>query len=57
MGLLLLLLGVILVVYGAVSDPAIYVRSLGMNINLWWGAAMTLVGAVMLALARRAQSR
>ena len=57
MGLLLLLLGLILMVYGVLSDPAIYVRSLGMNVNLWWGAMMALVGGVMVALARRAKSR
>jgi len=56
MGLLLLLLGGILVVFGAMSDPAIYSRSLGMNVNLWWGAALALVGGVMVALARRARS-
>ena len=56
MGLLLLLLGGILVVFGAMSDPAIYSRSLGMNVNLWWGAALALVGGVMVALARRAKS-
>jgi hypothetical protein len=56
MGLLLLLLGGILVVFGAMSDPAIYSRSLGMNVNLWWGLALALVGGVMVALARRAKS-
>lgn len=54
MGLLFLLLGVILLVYGAVSDPAIYVRhSLGHNVNLFWGAIFALFGAALLWLARR----
>lgn len=57
MGLLLLLLGGILAAYGLVSDPAIYARSLGINVNLWWGATLALVGGVMIALARRASSR
>lgn len=57
MGLLLLALGVILAGYGVVSDPAIYARSLGINMNLWWGLVMIGVGGVMVALARRATPR
>ena len=57
MGLLLLLLGAILVVYGIVSDPALYQRTAGINVNLWWGAALALVGGVMVLLARRAAAR
>ena len=54
MGLLFFLLGIILVVYGFVSDPAIYVQhSLGQNVNLLWGSIFALFGAAMLWLARR----
>jgi hypothetical protein len=54
MGLLFLLLGVILLVYGAISDPAIYTRhSLGHNVNLIWGVVFAIFGAAMLWLARR----
>ena len=54
MGLLFLLLGIILVVYGFVSDPAIYARhSLGQNVNLLWGSIFALFGAAMLWLARK----
>ena len=54
MGLLFLLLGIILVVYGFVSDPAIYARhSLGQNVNLLWGSVFALFGAAMLWLARK----
>jgi hypothetical protein len=54
MGLLFLLLGLILVVYGFISDPAIYAaHSLGQNVNLVWGAIFALFGAVMLRLAKR----
>ncbi len=56
MGLLFLLLGIILTVYGFVSDPAIYERSLGQNINLRWGVIFVLFGAVTLFLARRKKS-
>ncbi|WP_291986323.1 hypothetical protein [Luteitalea sp.] len=55
MGLLFLLLGAILAGYGVLSDPAIYARSLGLNVNLWWGAVLLVSGVVMVALARRAR--
>lgn len=55
MGLLFLLLGAILAGYGVLSDPAIYARSLGLNVNLWWGAVLLASGVVMVALARRAR--
>lgn len=57
MGYLFLLLGVILLVFGAISDPAIYVKhSLGHNVNLLWGAIFAVLGAVLLWLARRRQA-
>ncbi len=55
MGLLFLTLGVILVGYGLVADPAIYAKhSLGQNVNLTWGIVFALFGGAMLWLARRA---
>jgi hypothetical protein len=52
-GYLFLVIGAILVAYGLFSDPAIYAaHSLGMNINLWWGAFLILFGGVMVGLAR-----
>jgi len=45
--------GAILIVYGLVSDPAIYERSLGINVNLWWGMVLVVFGLVMLGLAMR----
>jgi hypothetical protein len=56
MGLLLVVLGAIMAAYGVASDPAIYARSLGHNINLWWGGVLVIIGAVMIALARRARA-
>lgn len=52
-GGLFVALGLILAIYGMLSDPAIYQRSLGVNINLWWGLLMTAGGLVSLYLARR----
>jgi membrane-bound ClpP family serine protease len=48
--------GVVLIVYGLVSDPAIYQRSLGINVNLWWGLVLLVFGLVMLWLAYRGGS-
>jgi len=52
-GMMFSLLGVILVVYGLASDRAIYARSLGVNVNLWWGLVLLAFGAVMLVFALR----
>jgi multisubunit Na+/H+ antiporter MnhG subunit len=56
-GSLFVILGALLAGYGLVSDPAIYRRSLGIDINLWWGAALLIFGFAMLALAWRAAAR
>jgi hypothetical protein len=57
LGLLFLLLGVILIVYGFTSNPAIYTQhSLGQNVNLVWGSVFVLFGAAMLLLSRRKRS-
>ena len=52
-GVLFLLLGALLVVFGLVSDPAIYAASLGVNINLWWGGVMLIFGGAMTVPALR----
>jgi hypothetical protein len=43
----------LLTAYGLVGDRAIYARSLGYNINLWWGLVMLAFGLLMIALGRR----
>ncbi len=48
------ILGALLTLYGLISDPSIDERSLGINVNLWWGLVLLVFGAVMLLLARRA---
>jgi hypothetical protein len=47
--------GVILTIYGIVSNRAIYEKSLGINVNLWWGLVLLVFGLVMLWLAFRAE--
>jgi len=52
-GLMFTILGLILAVFGLFtnSDAGLYQRSLGININLWSGAAMLVFGLLMLGLA------
>jgi hypothetical protein len=52
-GLMFTLFGLLLVVYGVLSDKAIYQRSLGLNVNLGWGVVLLIFGVVMLVLGRR----
>jgi hypothetical protein len=56
-GLMFTIIGALLVLYGLVSDPSLYGRSLGINVNLYWGAVLTAFGLSMLALGRRASAR
>ena len=52
-GVLFSALAVVLIVYGLISDPAIYARSLGINVNLGWGCVLLVFGLAMLAASRR----
>ena len=56
-GLLFTIYGVILTAFGLTSDRAIYERSLGINVNLWWGVVLLLFGAGMLGFALRAKGQ
>lgn len=53
-GVFFFLVGLILAVYGLVADSWIYQKSLGVNINLYWGMVLCIFGVVMLLLGRRA---
>jgi hypothetical protein len=52
-GLMFTIDGALLLGFGVLSDRAIYERSLGINVNLWWGLALLVFGVVMLTLAIR----
>ena len=52
-GLMFSLFGAILTVYGLISGPEIYQRSLGINVNLWWGGGLLIFGLFMLFFALR----
>jgi len=52
-GLMFSVFGVLLAGYGLVSDKEIYQRSLGINVNLWWGLVLLVFGGVMLGLTKK----
>ena len=56
-GALFSIFGVILAAYGFLSDPVIYQRSLGLNVNLIWGSVMLVTGAILLYFSHRAGAK
>ena len=56
-GIIFTIYGAILIVYGALADPAIFGNSVGVNIDIWWGASMLVFGLFMGLLAFRAWRR
>ena len=58
-GLMFTIVGAILLVYGLVTftDAHLYEKSLGININLWSGAASLAFGGFMLGMAWLATQR
>jgi hypothetical protein len=58
-GLMFVIVGAILLVFGLVtfSSPETYKVSMGININLWSGIASLIFGLGMLALAWRATQK
>jgi hypothetical protein len=56
-GAMFTLIGLVLAVYGLVtSGELMYAKSLGMNMNLYWGGAMLVFGVIMLILGVATQS-
>jgi hypothetical protein len=57
-GIMFSLFGAMLVIFGAVSNKEIYeAHSLGININLIWGAVLLVFGLFMLFLTWRARGK
>ena len=54
-GLMFSIFGLLLLGFGLISDAAIYQRSLGINVNLWWGVVLLIFGLVMLGFALKAR--
>ena len=48
-GLIFTIFGLLLVIHGFTADSAIYTKSLGINVNLRWGAIVLIFGLIMLA--------
>jgi len=49
-GFMFVILGLLLAGFGAASDPGLYSRSLGINVNLYWGVCLAVFGAFCLYL-------
>lgn len=56
-GLMFGILGLLLTGYGWLGDKSIYERSLGININLIWGAVLIVFSAILLLLGSRKTAR
>ena len=50
-------MGILLMVYGLVSDPHIYERSLGINVNFEWGIVLLVFGVVMGVMGLRSKPK
>jgi hypothetical protein len=59
MGLMFTLVGIILAGFGIATrgDVELYTRSLGVNVNLWWGIVLLIFGQIMFQLGRVSQAR
>jgi len=59
MGMLFTLTGTILTAFGLSTrdNAAVYAKSLGIDVNLWWGLVLLVFGVVVLTLGRRGQMR
>jgi len=55
-GGLFTLLGLLLTGYGLLGDASDYRRSLGHNVNLWWGLVVLAFGLLFLFLGRKGTS-
>ena len=53
-GMLFTIFGIMLILFGLFSNPALYTQSLGINVNLNWGVVLLIFGAIMLFLGARA---
>lgn len=53
-GMLFTIFGIMLILFGVFSNPALYAQSLGINVNLNWGIILLIFGAIMFFLGARA---
>jgi len=59
MGMLFTLMGTILAAFGfsTRNNTDLYLKSLRIDVNLWWGIVLLAFGIVMLTLGRRGQAK
>lgn len=57
LGLLFIVIGALLALYGIVTDPSVNARSLGYNVNLVWGVCLLIFGVICLLLAMRGRRK
>ena len=59
MGLLFTFVGIILTAFGIATrtNVDLYARSLGINVNMWWGIVLLVFGQIMFQLGRASQAR
>ena len=56
-GILFMILGGLLILFGAFTGAELYQRSFNINVNLWWGFLMFLFGFAFFVLARASAVR
>jgi hypothetical protein len=56
-GLMFTVVGALLMLFGAFGNKMIYERSLGVNVNLLWGAVLLAAGIVFLVAATRSRHK
>jgi hypothetical protein len=52
-GMMFTAIGTLLTGYGLVADKAIFSKSLGINVDLFWGGALLLFGVAFVIAGRR----
>ncbi|MHB2020673.1 MAG: hypothetical protein ACYCW6_27360 [Candidatus Xenobia bacterium] len=52
LGLMFAIIGALMVVFGFMTSPEIYQRSLGINVNVDWGFVLLVFGIIMYLLGR-----
>ncbi len=59
MGMMFSMVGTVLLAFGVATrnKPELYTRSLGIDVNLWWGLVLLVFGLTILTLGRRGQAR
>jgi hypothetical protein len=59
LGMLFTLIGTVLTAFGLAtrSNADMYVKSLGIDANLWWGLVLLVFGIAALVLGRRGQMK